>query len=78
VPRTVDALAELNVEAVLKAINVTRSAARARVWTLVGEHAPDSGHDGDDPPIVDLDATLVGRAQRESRVAMRSQASTRR
>lgn len=59
VSRTVDALAD-DVEAVLKAINVARGAARARVWTLAGQHAPDTGRAVDDPLIIDLDATLVG------------------
>lgn len=59
VSRTVDALAG-DVEAVLKAINTARAAARTRVWALAGEHAPDTGRDSGDPLIVDLDATLVG------------------
>jgi hypothetical protein len=59
VSRTVDALAG-DAARVLKAINAARAAARARVWALAGEHAPDAGRDGDDPLIVDLDATLVG------------------
>ncbi|MDX2972186.1 IS1380 family transposase [Kribbella solani] len=59
VSRTVDALAD-DVEAVLKAINVARGVARARVWTLAGQHAPDTGRAVDDPLIIDLDATLVG------------------
>jgi hypothetical protein len=59
VSRTVDALAG-DVEAVLKAINTARAAARARVWALAGKHAPDAGRDGNDPLIVDLDATLLG------------------
>jgi hypothetical protein len=59
VSRTIDALAD-DVEPVLKAINVARAAARARVWALAGEHAPDAGRDADDPLIIDTDATLVG------------------
>ncbi|MEV0796184.1 IS1380 family transposase [Kribbella sp. NPDC050281] len=59
VSRTVDALAG-DVEAVLKAINAARATARAQVWALAGHHAPDAGRDGDNPLIVDLDATLVG------------------
>jgi hypothetical protein len=59
VSRTIDALAG-DVEAVLKAIDVARAAARARVWALGGEHAPDTGCDADSPLIIDLDATLVG------------------
>ena len=34
--------------------------ARAAVWSLAGEHAPDHGADASAPLIVDLDATLVG------------------
>jgi hypothetical protein len=58
VSRVVDALAG-DVEAVLKAINVARAAARARVWALAGEHAPDTDSSPDDPLIIDTDATLV-------------------
>ncbi len=43
----------------LKAINTARVAARARVWTLAGEHAPDHGVYADRPLIIDLDATLI-------------------
>jgi hypothetical protein len=42
VSRAIDSLAG-DVEPVLKAIDVPRAAARARVWSLVGEHAPDAG-----------------------------------
>jgi hypothetical protein len=59
VSRTIDALAG-NVEPVLKAIDAARATARAKVWALAGEHAPDTGRDGDDPLIIDTDATLVG------------------
>jgi hypothetical protein len=59
VSRTIDALAG-DAERALKAINTARAAARARVWALAGEHAPDAGCDADDPLIVDTDATLVG------------------
>jgi hypothetical protein len=59
VSRTIDALAG-DVDQALKAIATARAAARAAVWSLAGEHAPDTGRDGDDPLIVDLDATLVG------------------
>ena len=43
----------------MKAIDTARAAARARVWTLAGEHAPDHGIDADRPLIIDLDATLI-------------------
>lgn len=59
VSRAIDALAA-DVERVLKAIDTARAAARATVWALVGDHAPDAGRDADDPLIVDTDATLVG------------------
>ena len=40
VSRTLDALAA-DAPAALKAIDTARAAARARVWALAGEHAPD-------------------------------------
>lgn len=58
VSRTIDTLAG-DVEAVLKAINIARAAARARVWSLAGEHAPDVGVDADNPIAIDTDATLL-------------------
>ena len=58
VSRTIDALAADGPRA-LKAINTARAAARARVWTLAGEHAPDHGIYADRPLIIDLDATLI-------------------
>jgi hypothetical protein len=58
VSRTIDALAADGPRA-LKAINTARAAARARVWTLAGEHAPDHGVYADRPLIIDLDATLI-------------------
>ena len=66
VSRAIDSLAG-DAEPVLKAIDVPRAAARARVWSLVGEHAPDAGCSPDDPLIqagVDcLLRSLVGRRQ---------------
>ncbi|MCK9905229.1 IS1380 family transposase [Frankia sp. Cpl3] len=58
VSRTVDRLA-IDVEKTLKALDAARAAARARVWELAGTHAPHAGVSGDDPLVVDLDATLV-------------------
>jgi hypothetical protein len=58
VSRTVAVLAA-DVARVLAAINAARAAARARVWTLAGEHAPDAGVDADDPIVIDTDATLL-------------------
>jgi hypothetical protein len=40
-------------------IEVARAAARARVWALAGEHAPDHEASAASPLVIDLDATLV-------------------
>ena len=58
VSRTIDVLAA-DATAALKAINIARSAARAGVWGLAGEHAPDHAADAAAPLIVDIDATLI-------------------
>ncbi len=58
VSRTVTALAA-DAPAVLAAIDAARADARARVWGLAGEHAPDHDACADRPLVVDLDATLV-------------------
>ena len=58
VSRTIDALAADAVR-VLKAIDTARAAARARVWALAGDHAPDIDIDADNPLVVDTDATLL-------------------
>jgi hypothetical protein len=58
VSRTVAALAA-DAPAALAAIDTARAAARARVWALAGEHAPDHDATAADPLVVDLDATLV-------------------
>jgi len=58
VSRTIDKLAT-DAPAVLAAINTARAAARARVWQLAGEHAPDHQATPTAPVIVDVDATLV-------------------
>jgi hypothetical protein len=58
VSRTITALAA-DAARVLRAINTARAQARARVWGLAGQSAPDSGADGDSPVVVDIDATLV-------------------
>ncbi|MGH3839099.1 MAG: IS1380 family transposase [Pseudonocardiaceae bacterium] len=58
VSRTVDALAG-DADRVLAAINTARAQARAQVWKLAGEHAPDHGADADAPVVIDVDATLV-------------------
>ena len=59
VSRTIDVLAA-DAEASLKAIDTARAAARARVWALAGDQAPDHGIDAEQPLIIDVDATLVG------------------
>jgi hypothetical protein len=58
VSRTIDALAA-DAPAALAAINTARAAARAAVWGLAGEHAPDPGADAAAPLIIDIDTTLV-------------------
>jgi hypothetical protein len=58
VSRTIDALAA-DAPAVLKAINTARAAARAAVWELAGEHAPDHDTNAAAPLVIDIDATLV-------------------
>lgn len=58
VSRTINALAG-DADRALEAINSARAAARARVWALAGDHAPDHDADAERPLVVDLDATLV-------------------
>ncbi len=33
---------------------------RQRAWALAGEHSPVAGVWADQPPVIDIDATLVG------------------
>lgn len=58
ISRAVDTLAG-DAPMALAAINTARAAARARVWALAGQHAPDHNICADDPLIIDVDATLV-------------------
>jgi hypothetical protein len=58
VSRTIDRLAH-DATAVLAAIDTARAAARARAWTLAGDHAPNHGVDAGSPLVIDVDATLV-------------------
>ncbi len=58
VSRTITTLAG-DVAKVLTVIDTARVQARARVWALANQHAPDDGADGDAPMVIDLDATLV-------------------
>ena len=43
----------------MAAINTARAAARARVWELSGDEAPNYDSEARTPLIVDTDATLV-------------------
>jgi Transposase DDE domain group 1 len=66
VSRTVDALAT-DAAAALKALDVARAAARARVWALAGQHAPDHRMSAAAPLVIDIDATLVtAHSEKES------------
>jgi hypothetical protein len=66
VSRLVDALAA-DAQAALAAIHTARAAARARAWSLAGEHAPDHAADASSPVVIDVDATLVGaHSEKES------------
>jgi Transposase DDE domain group 1 len=58
VSRTIDTLAA-DAARVLAAIDAARASARARVWRLAGEHAPDHAISADTPLIIDVDATLI-------------------
>jgi len=58
VSRTIDALAA-DAPRALAAINAARAAARARVWELAGQHAPDHAASASAPVVIDVDATLV-------------------
>jgi len=58
ISRTIAALAG-DAGAALAAIDVARATARARVWALAAQHAPDHQASAKAPLIIDLDATLV-------------------
>jgi len=58
VSRAIEALAADAPRALL-AINRARAAARAAVWQLAGQHAPDHEVSAEQPLVVDIDATLV-------------------
>ena len=58
VSRLIDTLAG-DADHALAAIVSARAQARAQVWSLAGEDAPDHGADASAPLIIDLDATLV-------------------
>ncbi|MCP9492057.1 MAG: IS1380 family transposase [Solirubrobacteraceae bacterium MAG38_C4-C5] len=58
VSRTIDALAT-DADRALAAIDAARARARARVWSLAGQHAPDVEVNAGRPLVIDVDATLV-------------------
>lgn len=58
VSRTIDTLAA-DARRALVAIDAARSATRARVWSLAGEHSPDHDTGADRPLVIDTDATLI-------------------
>ena len=58
ISRTITTMAG-DLPAVVTAIDRARAAARARVWQLAGDQAPDHHSDASQPLVVDLDATLV-------------------
>jgi hypothetical protein len=58
VSRTIDALAT-DAPRALAAIDVARASARARVWALAGQYAPDAAASAEAPLVIDVDATLV-------------------
>ena len=57
VSRLIAALAE-DADKAIKAIAGARQQARATVWALAGEHAPDHESTAEDP-VIDLDASLI-------------------
>jgi len=58
VSRTIAALAG-DAGSALAAVDTARATARARVWALAGQHAPDHAATAAAPLVIDLDATLV-------------------
>jgi len=72
VSRTIDALAADSRRA-LAAIDTARATARARVWRLAGEHAPDHDVNSDRPP---LSASAAGSKLTRTLSMVSSHAST--
>jgi hypothetical protein len=68
VSRTIDVLAA-DAPAALKAIGSARAAARAQVWCLAGEHAPDHSVNAAAPLVIDVDATLITSHSEKERAA---------
>jgi hypothetical protein len=58
VSRLIDTLAA-DAPVALAAIASARATARARAWSLAGEHAPDHDASAASPLVIDVDATLV-------------------
>lgn len=58
VSRLVDVLAG-DAGRALRAIDAARAQARARVWLVAGEHAPNHGASAERPVVIDVDATLI-------------------
>lgn len=48
-----------DVDKAVRAISTARQLARARVWSLAGEHAPDHDASIEAPLVIDLDASLI-------------------
>jgi hypothetical protein len=66
VSRLIDTLAA-EAPAALAAIASAQATARARAWSLAGEHAPDYDASAASPLVIDVDATLVtAHSQKES------------
>jgi hypothetical protein len=68
VSRTLTALAG-DADRVLAAIDTARTQARARVWALAADRAPDCGRGVETPLVVDLDATLITAHSEKERAA---------
>jgi DDE family transposase len=66
VSRLIDTLAA-EAPAALAAIASAQATARARAWSLAGEHAPDHDASAASPLVIDVDATLVtAHSEKES------------
>jgi hypothetical protein len=68
VSRLIDILAT-DAAAALAAIASARAVARARAWSLAGEHAPDHDASAASPLVIDVDATLVTAHSEKERAA---------
>ena len=68
VSRLIATLAE-DADKAIKAIATARQQARATVWGLAGEHAPDHAATAGDPVVIDLDASLITAHSEKQRAA---------